>query len=372
VDVARLVEALRRVIGDGAVQLHEPEFIGHERDYVLDCIDTGWVSSVGAYVDRFGVELGVVLGTGPVAPVVNGTAALHLALELVGVEADDEVIVPALSFVATANAVVYCGAHPHFVDSELVTFGMDAGKLETHLQAVAERTDRGVVNRATGRRISAIVPVHIFGRPADLDKLTAVAERWDLPLVEDAAESLGSTYKGRAAGSFGVIAALSFNGNKIITTGGGGAIATTDPDLARRAKHISTTARVPHRWSFDHDEIGYNYRMPEKRALAQAYRAELEGMPGLTFVTDPPEVESNYWLNAIMLDDPACRDEVIEGLNAAGLGARPCWRLLCDLTPYASNPRSDLSTARLIESTVVNIPSSARLGRPHLSDPTGR
>ncbi len=380
--VTGIITAIRAVAGPVSVQLHEPEFCGREQEYVLECIRSGYVSSIGTYVDRFGQMLGDRLGAPAAVPTVNGTAALHLCLKLMGVERSDEVILPTLSFVATANAVSYCGAVPHFVDSQMSTLGLDAEKLGRHLRDIARIEGENVVNRLTGRRIAAIVPVHIFGHPVDMDPLLDLAAQWALPVIEDAAEALGSLYKGRPAGTIGRIAAFSFNGNKIVTTGGGGAVVSTDPALAARARHLSTTARVPHRWEFDHDEVGYNYRMPnlnaalgcaqlesldkfvtEKRALAKAYSRVFKDLPGADFVEEPAVGTSIYWLNAILLDPQIRRDAVLEALNESGLAARPCWRLLSDLTPYRDCPRGDLAVAQDIWARLVNIPSSARLGR---------
>jgi len=271
---------------DVPLSLHEPYFRGNENAYVKECIDTGWVSSVGKFVDRFEQELADYTGVKRAVAVSNGTAALHIALLLAGVEAGDEVLVPALTFVATANAVSYLGASPHFVDSEDVSLGMDAEKLDRYLSATVVRKDGYAFNKTTGRRVSVLLPMHTFGHPVDLDVLTAVAEKYHLTLVEDAAESIGSFYKGRHTGNFGRIAALSFNGNKTITTGGGGALLTNDEDLGRHAKHLTTQAKVPHAWEFVHDAIGYNYRMPNINAALGC--AQLEGKLA---------VECGYWAN---------------------------------------------------------------------------
>lgn len=381
--VATVVGTVRGVLGasDGFTPLHEPEFRGNETAYVTDCIETGWVSSVGAYVDRIERDLAAITGVGHAVATANGTAALHVALMLAGVRAGDEVLVPALTFVATANAVAYIGARPHFVDSEDRSLGVDAEALEAHLRSVA-RIEGGVcVNRETGAPIRALIALHVFGHPCDLDALAALAERWKLVLVEDAAEALGSRYRGAHIGGVGRLSALSFNGNKIVTTGGGGAILTNDADLAARAKHLTTQAKVPHPWAFSHDAVGYNYRMPNlnaalgcaqlerlpdmlarKRALAGRYAAAFDGVPGLRFLTEPEGCESNHWLNALVLDDPAAREGVLAALNAAGLMARPVWTLMHRLPMYADCPHAPLPVAERLEATVVNIPSSARLG----------
>lgn len=380
----RILAAVRDVLGPtkGVIPLHEPEFRGREWDYLKDCIDTGWVSSVGAYVDRIESDLARIAGVERAVAVANGTAALHICLELVGVKPGDEVLIPDLTFVATANAVSYAGARPHFVDSEDVSLGVDAARLEAHLAAVAEMRDGVCHNRATGAPIRALVVMHAFGHPCDLDAIEAVTARWNLALVEDAAESLGSFYKGDHTGGRGRVAALSFNGNKVVTTGGGGAILTNDPELGRRAKHLTTTARVPHRWNFIHDEVGYNYRMPNlnaalgcaqlerlpdmlarKRVLAERYARAFERMPGVRFLREPEGSISNYWLNAIIIEgcDMEQRDRVLQALNDAGYMSRPVWTLLHRLPMYADCPRADLSCAERLEASVINIPSSARL-----------
>lgn len=377
------VETLRRVLpaAEGMVALHQPEFAGNEWAYVKDCIDTGWVSSVGAYVDRFEAMLAETCGVAHAVAVVNGTAALHVSLLLAGVRRGDEVLLPALTFIATANAISYLGAIPHFVDVGADRLGLDPAALGAWLEQVAEPGADGPRNRRTGRRIAAIVPMHAFGLPVDMDALVGVAERWGLPIVEDAAESLGSRYKGRPCGSFGLLSAVSFNGNKIVTTGGGGAILTNDAALAKRAKHLTTTAKQPHRWEFVHDEIGFNYRLPNlnaalgcaqlerldsmvarKRALAERYRAAFAGMTGVRFVTEPADSTSNYWLNAIVAEDDAVRDHLLEAAVAAGFQVRPAWRPMHLLPMYADCPRAPLPVTEALGRQLVNLPSSACLG----------
>ncbi|WP_292111642.1 LegC family aminotransferase [Brevundimonas sp.] len=377
-------DRLKAVLGEtnAMIPLHEPEFRGEEWTYLKDCLDTGWVSSVGAYVDRLEADLAEITGVSRAVAVANGTAALHICLQLAGVEPGDEVLIPALTFIATANAVSYAGARPHFVDSESITLGVDAAKLDAHLEEVAELVDGVCVNRRTGMPIRALIVMHVFGHPSDLDALEDVCRRWNLRLVEDAAESLGSFYKGVHTGNRGVLAALSFNGNKVVTTGGGGAILTNDPELGRRAKHLTTTARVPHRWNFIHDEVGYNYRMPNlnaalgcaqlerlpdmlrrKRELARRYEVAFRGLPGVRFLTEPAGSISNYWLNTLIIDDLelAARDRLLEQLNDAGYMSRPIWTLLHRLPMYSDCPRADLTVAEQLEAAVINIPSSARL-----------
>ena len=384
-DLAKTVLAtVRKVVGvTGQLPLHEPEFAGHEWSYVKECLDTGWVSSVGSYVDRFERDLAAYTGCKYAVATSNGTSALHVCLILAGVRANDEVLVPALTFVATANAVSYAGAVPHFVDSETTSLGIDAQRLDDYLASCAEIVDGICINRVSGRSIRALVVMHVFGHPSNLSALQNVARRWKLVLVEDAAESLGSYYGDRHTGNFGDIAALSFNGNKIVTTGGGGAVLTNDPGLAKRAKHISTTARVSHEWNFLHDEIGYNYRMPNinaalgcaqlerlpsmlerKRRLAARYDAAFAAVNGVHFLKEPQGTSSNYWLNAILLDEGLAshRDELLGALNAAGFMSRPVWTLMHKLPMYQSCPRMNLVVAEQIEARLINLPSSAKLG----------
>ncbi len=383
--VAGTLGAVRQVLGaaPGMIALHEPEFAGNEWAYVKECIDTGWVSSVGAFVDRFERDLAATTGAAHAVATVNGTAALHMCLLLAGVQPGDEVLMPALTFIATANAASYCGAVPHFVDSEATSLGVCANALQAHLQQAATLRGDACFNRHTGARIRVLVVMHVFGHPCELDALAEVARRWHLVLIEDAAESLGSTYHGRHTGNVGLLSALSFNGNKVVTTGGGGAVLTNDPALAKRAKHLTTTARTPHRWSFVHDEVGYNYRLPNlnaalgcaqlerlpgmvqrKRQLAARYEAALAGVPGVRFLREPTGTASNYWLNAIVLNEAheAHRDELLAALNDAGYMARPLWTLMHRLPMYQACPRSDLRTALQLEARVVNLPSSAKLG----------
>ena len=383
-DVQRIVAAVQRAVGtpNGTLALHEPVFAGNEIAYLEECIKSTFVSSVGKFVDRFENMLEEVTGARRAIAVVNGTAALHACFTLAGVEAGDEVMSPALTFIATTNAIAYCGASPHFIDSSFRTLGMDAQALGARLDAIAQRGPDGTTNRETGRRIAAIAPMHTFGHPVDMDEIIAIARHWDIPVVEDAAESLGSTYKGHAVGSQARLAALSFNGNKIVTTGGGGAILTNDEELGRRAKHITTTAKLPHKWAFVHDEVGFNYRLPNlnaalgcaqleqldgflasKRRLATAYQRAFAGGPGVQFSREPEGTTSNYWLNAILLDEAhaALRDEVLTALNASGFGARPTWTLMHRLPMFAACPRGDLRVAESIERRLINLPSSASI-----------
>lgn len=379
----RIVDAIRSVVGPGSFPLHEPQFSGNEWAYLKECLDSTFVSSVGPFVDRFEADLAMFTGAKRAVAVVNGTAALHIALQLAGVEPGDEVLMPALSFIATANAVSYCQATPHFVDSEHRTLGLDPAALREYLHSVAELRGGQCVNRASGRVIRAVVPMHTFGHAVAIDELLRVAHDYHLVVVEDAAESLGTTVGGRHTGTFGRLGTLSFNGNKTVTTGGGGAIITNDEQLGAHAKHLTTTARIKHRWAFEHDEVGYNYRLPnlnaalgcaqleqlpgfivDKRQLFERYRAAFDGVPGVELVAEPEGTQSNYWLQALLLseDDASQRDDVLAATNDAGLMTRPVWTLLHRLKPYAHCPKAPLPVAESIERRLVNIPSSASLG----------
>jgi perosamine synthetase len=382
-----VLAALEQVLGPAneLIPLHVPEFVGNEWKYVKDCLDTGWVSSVGAYVDRFERDIAAFIGANHAVAVMNGTAALHLGLLLANVKPGEEVIAPALSFVATTNAIAYCYALPHFVDISPVTLGLDPAKLAAHLEAITEKRPGGLFNRKTGNRIAAVVPMHTFGHPVEIDALLKICRDYDLPVVEDAAESLGSTYGGRHCGTFGLLGTISFNGNKILTTGGGGMIVTNDPDLAKRAKHLSTTAKVPHPWLYVHDDVGFNYRLPNinaalgcaqleslpdalvrKRRLAEAYAKSFAATPGVTFVREVQGTHANYWLNAILLDDvsgaDAIRDSLLRDINAANYMVRPVWNLLHKLAPFCNAPRmTDLAVAESVERRLINLPSSPQL-----------
>lgn len=376
----RVVEILRSVVGRAPVGLHTPSFAGNEWAYLKECLDSTFVSSVGKFVDRFEDDLAAYTGAKYAVAVVNGTAALHIALRLAGVQPGDEVLIPALTFVATAAAVVYCGATPHFADCEERTLGLAPGPLREYLQGIAEIRGNQCVNRATGRVIRSLVPMHTFGHPADIEGLLAIAKDFHLTIVEDAAESLGSTIFGRHTGTFGLAGTLSFNGNKTITTGGGGAILTNDIELARHAKHLTTTARVRHRWEFLHDEVGYNYRMPNlnaslgcaqleqlpaflesKRRLFERYQAAFTAVAQLRIVREPEGCRSNYWLQAILLDESAAeeRDSILTATNDAGLMTRPAWTLMHRLPPYRASPQMALPVSESLERRLINLPSSA-------------
>lgn len=377
-----VVQAIADVVGKSPVALHEPRFRGNEWAYLKECLDSTFVSSVGSFVDRFEADLAAYTGAGRAVAVVNGTAALHVALLLAGVQPGDHVLLPALTFIATANAVAYCQAVPHFVDSETRSLGMDALALREHLRASTEMRAGQCIHRASGQVIRAMVPMHTFGHPADMTALLAVAHDFGIAVVEDAAESLGSSIGGRHTGTFGLLGTLSFNGNKTITTGGGGAILTNDPALGARAKHLTTTAKQPHKWAFFHDEVGYNFRMPNlnaamgcaqleqlpgflaaKRELTQRYVAAFAGMAGARLFTERAGTRANYWLQTLILDaDQAhLRDAVLTATNAAGQMTRPVWELLTSLPMYRGNPAMDASVARDLAARIVNLPSSPQI-----------
>lgn len=358
------------------IPLHAPLFIGRERDYVLETIESTFVSSVGAFVDRFERDMVEYTGSPRAIATVNGSAALHVALQLAGVKPGELVMTQSLTFVATCNAIAYCGAEPVFVDVDRHTLGLSPKALEIWLEERAIVDADGICRtKAEQKIIRACVPMHTFGLPVELDALVDVCARWNIALVEDAAESLGTFYKGRHTGTFGQLGTLSFNGNKIITSGGGGMILTNEI-LGVRAKHITTTAKVPHPYEFVHDEIAYNYRLPNlnaalgcaqleqletfiraKRVLAARY-AELLNGSDLQFVKEPAECRANYWLNAVICDSLEQRDALLKATNDQGVMTRPIWRLMNHLPIYAHCRKGDLSNAEWLEARVVNLPSS--------------
>jgi aminotransferase in exopolysaccharide biosynthesis len=377
-----VTQAVQNVIGHGPIKLHEPTFDGNEAQYVQDCIESTYVSSVGKYVDQFEIELAKYTGAKYAVSLVNGTSALHLALKLAGVKAGDEVLLQAFNFIASANAVTYCGATPHFVDIESENLGIDPNKLQNYLSEISKKTGELTENVVTGRCIKALVVMHTFGHPSKMDELTEVAKKFNLILIEDAAESIGSYYDKKHTGTMGLLGTMSFNGNKTITTGGGGAILTNNSELAKQAKHLSTTAKISHKWEFKHDEIGYNYRMPninaalgcaqleqlpnkleKKKKLFDKYKIELLKINGLSIIEEPKNCKSNYWLQALTLDSPSLsmRDNILENLNAAGYMSRPGWDLLNSLNPFIKSPSMSLETSNLLFQSLINIPSSPNL-----------
>jgi perosamine synthetase len=382
-DTAReILEALQAVLGTDPVGLHEPRLGVIERDAVDSCLKSGFVSSVGPSVGAFEEDVRTYTGAANAVAVSSGTAALHTALLVAGVRTGDEVIVQAVSFVATANAVSYCGASPHFVDIEEVNCGIDPDALRLHLRTIAKRVSGQTFNKQTGSRISAVVVMHTFGHISRMDDLKDVADEFGLVVIEDAAEALGSWAGDRHAGTFAKYSALSFNGNKIITTGGGGMVLLADDSDAHRARHLTTTARTAHAWEFDHDEIGFNYRMPSinaalgraqmtqlslflssKRALHKAYLRAFATIDGVSLMGDPPGSRSNFWLQTLVLQsgDVRLRDEILELSNRAGIMTRPLWKLLPTIRPYIGAPRTEHPVAESLSSRAINIPSSALL-----------
>lgn len=380
IDLSAVLEALQSCLPSNReiINLHSPYFLGNEWKYVKECLDTGWVSSCGNFVDQFEQMLTEYTGLNAVA-MVNGTAALHLALKLRGVKSDDEVLVPDLTFVATANAVVYCGAIPHFVDSNEKTLGVDPVKLRNWLDKITAKKKGECFNKQTGRRIRALIAVHTFGHPVDLDPIAELCREFGIELIEDAASAIGSFYKEKHVGYAGSLAILSFNGNKIMTTGGGGAILTQDEPMRELARHLTTTAKTPHPWAFYHDQIGYNYRMPNinaalgcaqlenlrrflesKRALAARYQKAFSEIHGIRFFVEPEFAKSNYWLNTLMLDEDQAhlRDTLLALTHERGIMTRPAWTLMHQLPMFRDCPRMDIEIAESLQARVINIPSS--------------
>lgn len=361
------------------IGLHEPIFSGHEKKYVNDAIDSTFVSSVGQYVNEFEKKFAEYTKAPYSIVTGNGTSAIHAALHLLDVKPNDEVITQALTFVATANAISYCYAHPVFVDSDPKNLGLSVESLRSFLEENAVVENNQCINKKTKRVIKACVPMHVFGHPVKIDEIVALCDKYCIPVLEDAAESVGSLYKDKHTGLFGKVGVFSFNGNKIITSGGGGLIVTKDAALGKRAKHITTTAKVPHKWNFFHDEMGFNYRMPnlnaalicaqlerlesfveDKRRTAAAYKEFFDGK-GIQFLTEPEGARSNYWLNAIFLENRKERDLFLEETNANGVMTRPVWELMSDLPMYQHCQATDLKVARSISDRLANIPSSVRL-----------
>ncbi|MDB4713775.1 LegC family aminotransferase [Akkermansiaceae bacterium] len=362
--------------------MHIPIFDRREVELLRECVESNFVSSVGAFCDRFESSLVDFTGVRRAVLTVNGTSALHLSLIIAGVEENDEVLIPSFTFVATANAVRYCGAVPHFIEIEDQSLGVNVAKLSQWMETTTEAREDGVWNKFTGRRIRCLVPMHTFGHAVNMDELNVVAARFGLVVVEDAAESLGSYYKDRHTGNDSLCAAISFNGNKIITTGGGGAILTNDDDLADRAKHLSTTAKIPHSWEMRHDAVGFNYRMPalnaalgcaqieklpnfleKKRALAERYSAAFDGVEGVRFLSEPEWATSNYWLNTLVLDDDSGEAQrgFLELANSEGIMTRPAWTPLHMLPIFSDCPKMDLNITESMAQRIVNIPSTASL-----------
>jgi len=361
------------------IALHEPVFLGNEKNYLNECIDSTFVSSVGKFVDRFEEMVAEFIGSKYAIATVNGTSALHIALKLVGVDEQSEVITQPLTFVATCNAISYCNAKPVFVDVDRDTLGMSPDSLETFLKTHTIMQNGICINKTTKRKIGAVVPMHTFGHPCRIEEIDQICKKYNIPLVEDAAESLGSYYKGKHTGTFGKVSCFSFNGNKTITTGGGGMIVADDEAIAKRAKHITTTAKIAHPYEYIHDEIGYNYRLPNlnaalgcaqmerleeiltnKRETAKSYQKEFSNKTEITFITEPKNSKSNYWLNAIILKNSKERDLFLKESNESGVMTRPIWRLMNRLEMFKDCQSMPLSNAEWLEERVVNIPSGYR------------
>ena len=377
----KITDFIHQLFGtEETVPLHTPLFIGNEKKYLEECIDTTFVSSVGKFVDRFEADMAAYTGAKKAVVCVSGTNALHMALMLVGVERDDEVLTQALTFIATCNAVSYIGAHPVFIDVDRDTLGLSPRAVKDWLVKNAELRNGACYNKRTGRRVKACVPMHTFGHPVKIDELLTVCDEWHIELVEDAAESIGSLYKGRHTGTFGKVGAISFNGNKTITTGGGGMLLFQDEELGKLAKHLTTQAKVPHRWAFVHDHIGYNYRMPNinaalgcaqlenieryvenKRETAAIYADFFKDIPDITFFTEPEDCRSNYWLNVVMLKDKTAQQEFLEYTNDHGVMTRPVWELMNRLEMFKHCETDGLENTRWLADRIVNIPSSVRL-----------
>ncbi|XVH58084.1 LegC family aminotransferase [Providencia hangzhouensis] len=358
------------------IPLHAPTFAGNEKAYVMETIESTFVSSVGKFVDDFERKIEAYTGTAKAVATVNGTAALHAALYMADVQRGDFVITQALTFVATCNALYHMGAEPIFLDVSPVSLGLCPKAVDAFLNEYAEVTETGCIHKTTGKQIKAVVPMHTFGHPVELDELVAVCLKWNIALVEDAAESLGSFYKGKHTGTIGDCGAVSFNGNKIITTGGGGMVLCKTQELGARTKHVTTTAKVPHPYEFFHDEPGFNYRMPnlnaalgcaqmeaigqylkQKRELAEYYSEFFKGTD-FKFVTEPDYAQSNYWLNAIICPDKESREEVLTGTNSSGVMTRPIWQLMHRLPMFENAIRGDLTYSEFIEAHLINLPST--------------
>ena len=377
----QITDFIHQLFGtEETVPLHAPLFIGNEKKYLEECIDTTFVSSVGKFVDRFEADMAAYTGARKAVVCVSGTNALHMAMMLAGVERDDEVLTQALTFIATCNAISYIGAHPVFIDVDMETLGLSPKAVKDWLVKNAEVKNGACYNKHSGRRVKACVPMYTFGHPVKIDELVAVCEEWHLELVEDAAESIGSLYKGRHTGTFGKVGAISFNGNKTITTGGGGMLLFQDEELGTLAKHLTTQAKVPHRWAFVHDHIGYNYRMPninaalgcaqlenidryvaDKRETAAIYADFFKNIPDITFFTEPENCRSNYWLNVVMLKDKTAQQEFLEYTNDHGVMTRPVWELMNRLEMFKHCETDGLKNTEWLADRIVNIPSSVRL-----------
>lgn len=377
-DILRIIQS--KYPDQSFIPLHEPKFVGKEKEYLMDCIDSTFVSSVGEYVDKFENMICDLTGSKYAVAIVNGTNALHLSLLISGVEAGDEVITQSLSFIATANAISYSGAIPVFIDVDKDTLGMSPESLSLFLNKNARMSDNGVCyNKITNNRIKSCIPMHTFGHPCKIDELASICNNWNIKLIEDAAESIGSIYKGKQTGTYGELGIFSFNGNKTITAGGGGAIITDDEDLASQLKHLSTQAKIPHQWEFKHDRIGYNYRMPnlnaalacaqlekleiyieDKRQLAAFYN-DAFSMLKVDFQIEPNNCKSNYWLNSLVFSNKSERDDFLKYSNSNGVMTRPIWNLISSMKMYSTFQTDSLKVSKWLSDRLVNIPSSVRI-----------
>ncbi len=382
-DYKKITDFIHQLYGtEETVPLHAPLFIGNEKKYLEECIDTTYVSSVGKFVDRFENGIAEYTGSRKAVVCVSGTNALHMAMLLCGVDRNDEVLTQALTFIATCNAISYIGAYPVFIDVDMDTLGLSPDAARRWLEDNAEIRHGECFNRHTGRRVKACVPMHTFGHPVRIEELACLCREWHIELVEDAAESIGSRYKGRHTGTFGKVGAISFNGNKTITTGGGGMLLFQDESLGERAKHLTTQAKVPHRWAFVHDSIGYNYRMPNinaalgcaqlenldrfiehKRETARIYSDFFNNIPGIKFFTEPESCYSNYWLNAVLLNDKEAQQKFLEYTNDHGIMTRPVWELMNRLPMFSKCETDGLENTIWLADRLVNIPSSVRQKR---------
>ena len=376
----KIVESIKRIYQKDFVPLHEPIFIGNEKKYLNDCIDSTFVSSVGKYVDIFEENFAKYVGSEFAVATVNGTSALHIALLLSDVTSDDEVITQALTFVATANAISYTGAKPIFLDVDLDTMGLSPNSIKIFLEHNCKLENGKCINQKTKKQIKACIPMHTFGHSCKIDEIVEICNKWNISVVEDSAESLGTTYKNKHTGTFGRFGIFSFNGNKIITSGGGGVIVTDNEELAKKAKHLTTTAKIPHRWEYIHDEIGFNYRMPninasllvaqlenlelfisKKRELAKTYFYLFQDIENIHFVQEPENSKSNYWLQSIILKDLENRNEFLEFTNKNGVMTRPIWQLISNLEMFQKCQTDKLTNSKYFSERVVNIPSSVIL-----------
>ena len=377
-----VVKSIQKVVGKGPHQLHEPLFFGKEMDYLKNTIKQNLVSSTGEYVNKFEKKIKEYTKAKFAIAVVNGTQAIYISLKACGVKKDEEVLVPALTFVGTVNAISYLGAKPHFVDSQIKNFGIDCSKLENYLNKIAKFRGDKCINKLTGKVIKAIIPVHVFGHPCNIQSIIKIAKKFNLIVVEDAAEALGSFYKQKHLGTFGDTGCISFNGNKIITTGGGGMVITNKKILAKKIKHLTTTAKLKHKWEYIHDEVGYNFRMPNlnaalglaqfekihiflkaKRTLFKKYFNVFNKMKGISLYKGSNNANSNYWLQTLILDknNVNLKNKILKESHKKLIYTRPVWRLISELDPYKKNQKMNLSGAKEIYNKIINLPSSQSL-----------